>query len=63
MITKEALRRESKSVSECPRVLINMRLICEKPNQGVMAITRKGLPEPPTIFSGAAMTIAPTGGS
>jgi hypothetical protein len=31
--------------------------------QGVMAITRRGLPEPPTIFSGAAMTMAPVGGS
>jgi len=31
--------------------------------QGVMAMTRKGLPEPPTIFSGAAMTMAPVGGS
>ena len=30
---------------------------------GVIAITRKGLPDPPTIFSGAAMTIAPVGGS
>jgi hypothetical protein len=30
---------------------------------GVMAITRKGLPEPPTIFSGAAITMAPVGGS
>jgi hypothetical protein len=33
------------------------------PPQGVMAITRRGLPEPPTIFSGAAMTMAPVGGS
>jgi hypothetical protein len=31
--------------------------------QGVMAMTRRGLPEPPTIFSGAAMTMAPVGGS
>ena len=31
--------------------------------QGVMAMTRKGLPEPPTIFRGAAMTMAPVGGS
>jgi hypothetical protein len=31
--------------------------------QGVMAMTRSGLPEPPTIFSGAAMTMAPVGGS
>jgi hypothetical protein len=30
---------------------------------GVMAMTRRGLPEPPAIFSGAAMTIAPVGGS
>jgi hypothetical protein len=29
----------------------------------VSAITRNGLPEPFTIFSGAAMTTAPTGGS
>jgi len=31
--------------------------------QRVMAITRKGLPEPPTIFNGAVMTMAPVGGS
>ena len=31
--------------------------------QGVMAMTRRGLPEPPTIFSGAATTMAPVGGS
>jgi hypothetical protein len=31
--------------------------------QGVTAITRRGLPEPPTIFNGAAMTMAPVGGS
>ena len=31
--------------------------------QDTIAMTRKGLPEPPTIFSGAAMTIAPVGGS
>jgi hypothetical protein len=31
--------------------------------QGVMAMTRRGLPEPPTIFSGAAMMMAPVGGS
>ena len=31
--------------------------------QGVMAMTRRGLPEPPTIFRGAAMTMAPVGGS
>jgi hypothetical protein len=31
--------------------------------QGVMAMTRKGLPEPPAIFRGAAMTTAPVGGS
>ena len=30
---------------------------------GVIAITRKGLPEPPTILSGAAITRAPVGGS
>ena len=30
---------------------------------GVIAITRSGLPDPPTIFSGAAITIAPVGGS
>ena len=30
---------------------------------GVIAMTRKGLPDPPTILSGAAMTIAPVGGS
>jgi hypothetical protein len=30
---------------------------------GVIAITRRGLPEPPTILSGAAMTRAPVGGS
>ena len=30
---------------------------------GVMAIARTGLPEPRTIFSGAAITIAPVGGS
>ena len=30
---------------------------------GVMAIARSGLPEPPTILSGAAITTAPTGGS
>jgi hypothetical protein len=30
---------------------------------GVMAMTRSGLPEPPTIFNGAAMTMAPIGGS
>jgi hypothetical protein len=29
----------------------------------VMAMTRRGLPEPPTIFSGAATTMAPVGGS
>jgi len=31
--------------------------------QDVMAMTRKGLPEPPAIFRGAAMTMAPVGGS
>jgi hypothetical protein len=31
--------------------------------QDTIAMTRKGLPEPPTIFNGAAMTIAPVGGS
>jgi hypothetical protein len=31
--------------------------------QGVMAMTRRGLPEPPSIFNGAATTIAPVGGS
>jgi hypothetical protein len=31
--------------------------------QGAMAMTRRGLPEPPTIFSGAATTILPVGGS
>ncbi len=30
---------------------------------GVMAITRRGLPEPFTIFRGAAMTTAPVGGN
>ena len=30
---------------------------------GAIAITRSGLPLPPTIFSGAAMTIDPVGGS
>src|SRR5258707_15670583 len=30
---------------------------------GVIAITRSGLPEPLTILSGAAITIAPVGGS
>jgi hypothetical protein len=30
---------------------------------GVMASTRSGLPEPPTILSGAAITTAPVGGS
>jgi hypothetical protein len=30
---------------------------------GVMAMTRSGLPEPPTIFNGAAITMAPVGGS
>lgn len=41
-------------------------LVCSPPlaaAQGVMAMTRRGLPEPPTIFSGAAMTMAPVGGS
>lgn len=32
-------------------------------HQGVMAITRSGLPDPPTIFSGAAMTMAPVAGT
>ena len=31
--------------------------------RGAIASTRNGLPLPPTIFSGAAMTIAPTGGN
>jgi pimeloyl-ACP methyl ester carboxylesterase len=31
--------------------------------QGVMAMTRRGLPDPPMILSGAAMTMAPVGGS
>ena len=31
--------------------------------QGVIAMTRRGLPEPPTIFRGAAMTMAPVGES
>jgi hypothetical protein len=30
---------------------------------GVMAIARRGLPEPLTIFRGAAMTTAPVGGN
>lgn len=30
---------------------------------GVTAMTRRGLPEPPTIFNGAAMTTAPVAGS
>src|SRR5690242_124585 len=30
---------------------------------GVMARTRRGLPEPPTILRGAAMTTAPLGGN
>ena len=30
---------------------------------GTIARTRSGLPLPPTIFNGAAMTTAPTGGS
>jgi hypothetical protein len=32
-------------------------------DHGVMAITRSGLPEPPTIFKGAAITTAPVAGS
>src|SRR5260370_29268899 len=32
-------------------------------NYGVMAMTRRGLPEPPTILRGAAMTTAPVGGN
>ena len=35
----------------------------KKTNYGVRAMTRRGLPEPFTIFSGAAMTTAPVGGS
>ena len=31
--------------------------------QVVIAMTLRGLPDPPTIFSGAAMTTAPVGGS
>ena len=31
--------------------------------QVVIAMTLSGLPDPPTIFSGAAMTTAPVGGS
>lgn len=31
--------------------------------QGVIAMARSGLPEPPTILSGAAITMAPVGGS
>src|SRR6266481_2101446 len=34
-----------------------------KPCYGVMAMTRRGLPEPLTILSGAAMTTAPVGGN
>src|SRR5205823_12372992 len=34
-----------------------------RPGLGTMAITRTGLPEPFTIFSGAAITIAPVTGS
>lgn len=30
---------------------------------GVIEITRRGLPEPPTILSGAAITREPVGGS
>ena len=33
------------------------------PSYGVIAITLTGLPEPFTIFSGAAITTAPVGGS
>src|SRR5947199_10403513 len=33
------------------------------PDYGVRAMTRRGLPEPPTILSGAAMTTAPVGGN
>jgi hypothetical protein len=33
------------------------------PYAGVIANTRTGLPLPPTIFSGAAMTTAPVGGN
>src|SRR5262249_45181740 len=34
-----------------------------RPYVGVITITRRGLPLPPTILSGAAITMAPRGGS
>jgi hypothetical protein len=34
-----------------------------RPFYGVIAITLSGLPDPPTIFNGAAITTAPVGGS
>src|SRR5579885_3428930 len=44
-------------------VVMHSRMPPASCSYGVMASTRRGLPEPLTILSGAAITIAPVGGS
>ncbi len=50
-----------RAVGQTPAAAVKVRRLAVF--QGAMAMTLKGLPEPPTIFSGAATTMAPVGGS
>jgi hypothetical protein len=53
------MKEEEKTQEEAA----GLKAAATKDNYGLMARTRRGLPEPLTILRGAAMTTAPVGGS
>ena len=69
-VTKDRQRfygtvRLSATLGVTPAILAVVRFVTRRRNAyaGVIAITRRGLPLPFTILSGAAITIAPVAGS
>ena len=62
VIDRRARRTASASLSQSASSAHPRMIVMGYP-AGVIAMTRSGLPLPLTIFSGAAITIAPVGGN